>query len=190
MESDSQVFSGQAVVTRRLVSLPGGHSVVFLWPTQAETEVESCWRKHLMRVCIVLYKSSSISIPHFIHDDDTDFLFEISTAKIFRVLSFTPQGINWCRCVGPRWKKRNVNSSVLLWPIGSSGTVPYDFINPGFIMCFVCSELDEVLNKLTEGPSEHQEHVSDATETSGEHTDVDQRRSWVRSIRTFKMETS
>ena len=57
-------------------------------------------------------------------------------------------------------------------------------------MCFLLlSELDEVLDKLNQGPSvsQQQQRVPDTTDTSGEDTDVDQPRRRVRSRRTFKM---
>ena len=51
------------------------------------------------------------------------------------------------------------------------------------------SELGEVLDKLNQGPSfsHQQQRVPDATETSGEDTDVEQPRRRVRSKRTIKM---
>ena len=51
------------------------------------------------------------------------------------------------------------------------------------------SEIDEVLDKLNQGPSasHQQQRVPDTTDNSGEDTDVDQPRRRVRSTRTFKM---
>ena len=51
------------------------------------------------------------------------------------------------------------------------------------------AELDEVLEKLNQGPSipQQQQHVTDTTDTSGEDTDIEQPRRRVRSRRTFKM---
>ena len=56
-------------------------------------------------------------------------------------------------------------------------------------MCFLLSELDEVLGKHTQGPSvsHQQQRVPDTTNTSGEDTDVDQPRRRVRSRCTFKL---
>ena len=57
-------------------------------------------------------------------------------------------------------------------------------------MCFfILSELDEVLNKLTQGPSlpQQQQRVPDTTDTIGEDTDAEQPRRRLPSIRTFKM---
>ena len=51
-------------------------------------------------------------------------------------------------------------------------------------------ELDEVLGKLSRGPSlelQQQQRVSDTTDTSGEDTDIEQPRRRVRSRRTFKV---
>ena len=42
VESESVVGRRRAVVTRRLVALAGGPSIVFLWPTQARVGVVSC----------------------------------------------------------------------------------------------------------------------------------------------------
>ena len=52
------------------------------------------------------------------------------------------------------------------------------------------SELDEVLGKLSQGPSvaqQQQQRVPDKTDTSGEDTDIEQPRRRVRSRRNFKM---
>ena len=50
VESERVVRRRRAVVTRRLVPLAGGPSIVFLRPTQARIEVAICWRRRLMRV--------------------------------------------------------------------------------------------------------------------------------------------
>ena len=50
VESESVVRRRRAVVTRRLVPLAGGASIVFLRPTQARIGVANCWRGRLMRV--------------------------------------------------------------------------------------------------------------------------------------------
>ena len=50
VESESVVRKRRAVVTRRLVPLAGGPSIVFLRPTQATIGVANCWRRRLMRV--------------------------------------------------------------------------------------------------------------------------------------------
>ena len=55
------------------------------------------------------------------------------------------------------------------------------------------AELDEVLDKLNQGPSmpqQQQQCVTDTTDTSGEETDTSQPRRRVRSKRTFKMKKS
>ena len=56
-------------------------------------------------------------------------------------------------------------------------------------MCFLLSELDEVLGKLSQGPSvaqQQQQRVPDTTDTSAEDTDIEQPRRRVRSRRTFR----
>ena len=54
------------------------------------------------------------------------------------------------------------------------------------------AELDEVLDKLNQGPSasQQQQRATDTTDTSGEETDTSQPRWRVRSKRTFKMKKS
>ena len=54
------------------------------------------------------------------------------------------------------------------------------------------AELDEVLDKLNQGPSvsQQQQRVTDTTDTNGEETDTSQPRRRVRSKRTFKMKKS
>ena len=56
-------------------------------------------------------------------------------------------------------------------------------------MCFLLSELDEVLNKVIQRSSmqRQQQRVPDTTDTSGEVTNDEQPRRRVRSRRTFKM---
>ena len=55
---------------------------------------------------------------------------------------------------------------------------------------FLFAELDEVLDKLNQGPSVQQERAIDTTDTSGEETDTSQPRRRVRSKRTFKTKKS
>ena len=59
-------------------------------------------------------------------------------------------------------------------------------VSPSLILL---SELDQVLDKLNQGPSipQQQQRVLETTDTSGEDTDIDQPRKRVRSRRTFKM---
>ena len=61
-------------------------------------------------------------------------------------------------------------------------------VSPSVILL---SELDEVLDKLNQGPSipQQQQRVLETTDTSGKDTDIDQPRRRVRSRRTFKMKT-
>ena len=56
-------------------------------------------------------------------------------------------------------------------------------------MCFLLSELDEVLKKFMQGPSvpKHYQRVPDTTDKSGENTDVEQPWRRMHSRRTFKM---
>ncbi len=62
----------------------------------------------------------------------------------------------------------------------------------GFTICYLFVELDEVMDKLNQGPSvsQQQQRVSDTTDTGGEETDTSQPRRRVRSKRTFKMKKS
>ena len=67
--------------------------------------------------------------------------------------------------------------------------IPYSVVSPSVVLF---SELDEVLDKLSQGPSvpqqqQQQQRVTDTTDTSGEETDTSQPRRRVRSKRTFKM---
>ena len=57
---------------------------------------------------------------------------------------------------------------------------------------FLFAELDEVLDKLNQGPSvsRQQQRATDTTDTSGEETDTSQHRRKVRSKRTFKKKKS
>ena len=52
------------------------------------------------------------------------------------------------------------------------------------------SELDEVLNKLNQGPSQARLHIVETTDTSREDTDTSQRRRRVRSKHTSQIKTS
>ena len=64
VESESVVRRRRAVVSRRLVPLAGGPSIVFLWPTQARVEVAICWRWRSMRVYFVRNEYYSSMTPH------------------------------------------------------------------------------------------------------------------------------
>ena len=57
-------------------------------------------------------------------------------------------------------------------------------------MCFLLSEIDEVLDKLNQGPATSRPPVGETTDTSGEDTDASLPRRRVRSKRTFKMKKS
>ena len=57
----------RAVVTRRLVPLAGGPSIVFLRPTQARVGVARCWRRRLMRVYLVPNEYYSSITPRLLH---------------------------------------------------------------------------------------------------------------------------
>ena len=57
-------------------------------------------------------------------------------------------------------------------------------------MCFLLSQLDEVLDKLSQGPSTSCLLIVDTMDTSGEDTDTSQPRRRVRSKRIFKMKKS
>ena len=114
------------------------------------------------------------------------FLFEISTPGILRLLLFKPQGISWCLCVVPRWRRRSVSSWVHSWPVGKSGTVPFDSVILRFIIwSAVVRALVEVLDKLNQGQSTTRLTVVEATGTNGEDTDTSQPRRRVRSKCTF-----
>ena len=53
VESESVVRKRRAAVTRRLVPLAGGPSIVFLRLTQAKLGVDNYWRRRSMRVYFV-----------------------------------------------------------------------------------------------------------------------------------------
>ena len=54
-------------------------------------------------------------------------------------------------------------------------------------MYFVLSQLDEIWNELTRGPSGGQHRVPDTTNTNGQDTDADQPRRRVCSRSSFEM---
>ena len=87
-------------------------------------------------------------------------------------------------CVVALGRKRILNSWVYLGLAIISGTDPNDIAFPGFIMCSGLSELDEVLNKLTQGLSVQ---PLENTDTSGEDIDADQPWGRVLPRRTFKV---
>ena len=60
----------------------------------------------------------------------------------------------------------------------------------GLTMCFLLSELDEVLDKLSRGLSTSRLPIVDTTDTNGEDTNTSQPRRRVRSKRTFKKKKS
>ena len=71
----------------------------------------------------------------------------------------------------------------ILGPYDQLVPVPYHFVFLGFLICFVLSEFDEVLDELNQSPSTSNLSLVEATDTGGEDTDT--RR--VRSKRNFKM---
>ena len=73
VESKSVVRRRRAVVTRRLVPLAGGPSIVFLRPTQAKLGVDSCWRRHSMMVCFVPNEYHPSITPDLLHVCDSNF---------------------------------------------------------------------------------------------------------------------
>ena len=75
VESESVVRRRRAFVTRRLLSLLGGPSIVLLRPTQAKLGVDSYWRRRLMREFFVLNEYYSSITPRLLHVCDSIFLF-------------------------------------------------------------------------------------------------------------------
>ena len=73
VQSESVVRKGRAVVTTRLVPLAGGPSIVFLRPTQSKLGVDSCWRRHLMRVYFVPNEFYFGITPRLLHICDSYF---------------------------------------------------------------------------------------------------------------------
>ena len=67
VESESVVRRRRAVVSRILVPLAGGPSIVFLRPTQAKVGVTSCWRRRSMRVYFVPNEYYSIITRRLLH---------------------------------------------------------------------------------------------------------------------------
>ena len=67
--------------------------------------------------------------------------------------------------------------------------IPYFCFSPSVSLF---AELDEMWDKLNQGPSvsQQQQRATDTTDTSGEETDTSQPRRRVRSKRTFKMQKS
>ena len=113
-------------------------------------------------------------------------LFQINTLEIFRLPSFRPRGWICCLFVVAFWKRRKVKSCVRFGAVRISGTAPYSFVFPGFIRCFVLSELVEVLDKLAQG--QFVSKLPAAQTTDANDTSQFQRR--VSSKRTFKRKKS
>ena len=72
VESESVVRRRRVVFTRRLVLLAGGPSIVFLRPTRARIGVDSCWRKHSMRLYFVPNEYSSSITACLLHVFDSN----------------------------------------------------------------------------------------------------------------------
>ena len=66
VESESVVRRRRAVVTRRLVPLAGGPSIVFLRPIQAKLVVDNFWRRRSMRVYFVSNEYYSSNTPRLL----------------------------------------------------------------------------------------------------------------------------
>ena len=75
VESEGVVRKRRAVVIRRLVPLAGGHSIVFLRPTQAKLGVNSYWGRRSMRVYFALNEYYSSITPRLLHVCDSFLLF-------------------------------------------------------------------------------------------------------------------
>ena len=71
VESESVVRRRRAAVTRRLVPLAEGPSIVFLRPIQAKLGVNSCWRRRSMRVFLVPNECYSSITPRLLHVCDS-----------------------------------------------------------------------------------------------------------------------
>ena len=67
VESESVVRRRRPVVSRRLVPLAGGPSIVLLRPTQAKHGVDSYWRRRLMRVYLFPKEYYSSFTPCLLH---------------------------------------------------------------------------------------------------------------------------
>ena len=73
VESESVVHRRRAAVTRRLVPLAGGSSIVFLRPTGARVGVNTCLKRHSMRVYFVSNEYDSSVTPRLFHVCDSFF---------------------------------------------------------------------------------------------------------------------
>ena len=128
VENESVVRRRWAVVTKRLVPLAGCPSIVFLRLTQARLGVDSCWRRHSMRVYFVPNESYSSSTPRLLHVCDPYFpaLDQYSRDTSSSLIQATGhQLVSLCRSVVQEEKNE------LLGPLRTSkysGTVPYDSV--------------------------------------------------------------
>ena len=71
VESENVVLRRRAVVNKRLVPLAGGPSIFLLRPTRASVVVDSCWRRHSMRVYFVPKEYYSDVTPRLLHVCDS-----------------------------------------------------------------------------------------------------------------------
>ena len=187
VESDCVLRRRRAVVTRRLVPLAGVTQHCLPAADSSQTRSRQllekafdegilCFRWVLLLVCsmFVTHFSCFRSVPW------GSFIFLHSGHGISASVSLSLCGWGGEEPAPGSFDDQFVLRNCSVWLHNS-------LVSPCVILL---SELDEVLGKLSQGPSvaqQQQQRVLDTTDTSEEDTDIEQPRRRVRSRRTFKM---
>ena len=151
MKSENQVRRIRAVVTKRLVPLAGGSKHCLLVADSSHSRSLELSEEAVDEVilCSTMFFCSR---AHLLHVADSHFpVTDQYSGDSSAVSQATRQQLGLR--VFPRWKRRSVNSSVHSWLVRILGTFPYDSVVLGSIICFVLSEIDQVMNKVTQGLS-------------------------------------
>ena len=167
----------------------GGPSIVFLQPTLAKLGVDSCWRKRSMRVYFVANESSCSITPRLLHvcDSFLPALDQVSGDPSSSFIQATGHQLVFLCCSLVEEEKNQLLGSLMTsW---YTATVPYDSVIHWFHPVFLL-ELDEVLDKLNQGPSRSRLPIVDTNDTNGEDIETSHPQRRVRSKPTFKMKKS
>ena len=167
--------------------LLGRRSIVFLLLTRVRIEVANYWRRRSMSVYFVSDEYCSSMASRVLHVAYSNFpildqYHSYPSSTVFQAIGH--QLVSLYNSVVQEEENRLLGPLMTSWYLRNSPVIL------GFIMWFLLSQLDEVFDKLSQGPSTSRPLIVDTTDTSREDTDTSQPRRRVRSKRNFKMKKS
>ena len=159
VETDGQLRGRRIVVTKSLVLITGGHSMMCQGFSNAWNGVESCWNRRLMMVKFAFkwgidYYGSSLT-PSFW----TQFCFLGQYVTNPAVNAIHAIGINLCPYAASSMYRRKHKTWILWWMV-SIFWLGFDCSNTYFVYnVFFLTELNEMLDRIGQEPSHDPQEI-------------------------------